>query len=94
MKNFNATSIDLGDLPDRILKILNTVMGAFAGIVGMALVICAILYFIKLSFVANDYTKKRKYLNALKWVLISFIGIILIWSISGVVIQIIKNNVN
>lgn len=85
---------DFTRIQNKIVVVINSVLGGFAGLIGLLLVITIITYFIKISIFADDHVKKMRYLNAIKWVFISFLGILIVWSISGLVINIIQTNLN
>lgn len=83
---------DFSKIQQKIVLIINSVLGGFAGLIGLMLILAVITYLIKISMFADDHVKKLKYLNAIKWVFISFIGILIVWSISGLVIHSIQSS--
>ncbi|MDZ7293339.1 Mbov_0395 family pilin-like conjugal transfer protein [Mycoplasmopsis pulmonis] len=87
----NSNIGNLQSAARQISTTINGVFGAFSGLIGLALIIMAIYYFVKLSTKADNPEEKRKYLNAIRWVGLSFIAILVIWAISGFVVGSLTN---
>ncbi|PAF55368.1 Mbov_0395 family pilin-like conjugal transfer protein [Mycoplasmopsis agassizii] len=75
----------LEEVSKESLKYASIFFGAVAGLVAVVLIVAGIYYGVMLG-TSTDAEKRQKWIKNIKWLLVSFVAILIIWGLASLII--------